>query len=514
VRTATRVKTISGNEYLYEITYYYDSEQKRTRQKSKYLGKYVNGKPVRVREEAKQPKSVYNLGEFLPYRQARLELELDVLLRTYFTATEIKIILCIVYAGLTNQNAFYGPSAWYQSTVMYLRNPSLKFDFQTITKLLQKIGNSQIPSHFSQDLINFLQTKETAVYGINIGTNTRNNELYNDSIAGTSQKYENIGIIYDTKQNLPVSYIPYNYPLPGKPSFQEARAVLKSFELSTRKTLLIQNKNGYTPMNLYELESSKLPYLLPIPADAPEIENFEMQNQTTLMHHDNSKIYNNNLIFAAPFSLSIDKPVKGYLYCDPQKGNFEQRRISKDILHICKRLEQIHVQTWMNPADIVKEIAGIYEPFIAWSVERKKLTVALKTEIVSEHMKRVGKFAILYSGANLKWDACLSHYDTQTHDSHLLIELMERKQALRYSDQTQAITQGLLFVSYLSLLLRRWVMNQMKKSELLYMYTPEKIFLELEKIKIIEYTNRKFIPTKLSAKQGEIVAAMNLQIEY
>jgi hypothetical protein len=398
---------------------------------------------------------------------------------------------------------------------MYVRNPSLKFDLQVITKLLQKIGNSQIPSHFSQDLINFLQTKETAVYGINIGTNTRNNELYSDSIAGTKQKYENIAVVYDSKTNLPVSYTSYNYPLPGMPSPQKVRATLKSFTLNTKKSLLVQNRNGHTPINLYELVSSNIPYLLPMPADAPDIEKIEMQNQTTLMHHNNSRIYNNNLIFAAPFSSTIhDKPVKGYLYCDPQKGSIEQRRRLEDVLHICKRLEQIHVQTWMNPANIVKEIAGIYEPFIAWSVRGKKLNATLKREIISEHMKRVGQFAILYSGANLKWNECLSHYDIQTHDSHLLIELMERKQTLPLSDQTEAITQGLLFVSYLSLLLRRWAMNLMKESELLHMYTPEKIFLELEKIKIIEYTQRKFIHTKLSSKQEEILTAMNLQIEY
>jgi len=94
------------------------------------------------------------------------------------------------------------------------------------------------------------------------------------------------------------------------------------------------------------------------------------------------------------------------------------------------------------------------------------------------------------------------------------MQLMERKQAFPYTVHTQALTKGLLFASFLSLLLRRWAMNHMKKSGLLNVYTPEKVFLELEKIKLIEYTKRKVIPTELSMKQREILAAMDLQIEY
>ena len=44
----TRIKLIKGIEYVYEITPYYDPELKKTRQKSRYMGKYVEGRPVRV----------------------------------------------------------------------------------------------------------------------------------------------------------------------------------------------------------------------------------------------------------------------------------------------------------------------------------------------------------------------------------------------------------------------------------------------------------------------------------
>ena len=56
MKSFIRTKKINGQEYLYEITPYYDKEKKQIRQKSKYLGKNVNGVPVKVRAKTKIPR--------------------------------------------------------------------------------------------------------------------------------------------------------------------------------------------------------------------------------------------------------------------------------------------------------------------------------------------------------------------------------------------------------------------------------------------------------------------------
>ncbi len=71
MKSFTRIKKINGQEYLYEITPYYDKEKKQIRQKSKYLGKNVNGVPVRVRSQEKIPKKVLSHGEFMPSRRSQ-----------------------------------------------------------------------------------------------------------------------------------------------------------------------------------------------------------------------------------------------------------------------------------------------------------------------------------------------------------------------------------------------------------------------------------------------------------
>src|SRR5512136_395634 len=80
MRSFTRVKKINGQEYLYEITPYYDREKKQIRQKSKYLGKNVNGVPIRVRSQDQIPKKVVSHGEFIPLLKIVGDLELEKIL--------------------------------------------------------------------------------------------------------------------------------------------------------------------------------------------------------------------------------------------------------------------------------------------------------------------------------------------------------------------------------------------------------------------------------------------------
>ena len=523
MKTSTRVKTINGNEYLYEITYYYDKEAKRTRQRSKYLGKNVNGTPVKSREQPRSPKGIYSLGEFLPYRQAYTDLDLESLLRSYFNLTEIKIIIGMVFSGLTNVNALYNPAGWYEGTAMYIRNPSLKFTHQTITKLLQKIGGSQIPYLFCQDLIHSFDTTSlsnslyTAVYDISIDTDVgiQNNELYNDSISNIESECENITVIYGVDPRLPIFYLPHSQSCLGASFCKKALTILNSLGLDVKKTLLVQNRSACTPMSLHELHHTNTGYVLPTSMNIPELQEFAQQNQEMLMHPHNLSIYNEFSIFVLPFNITLHSvPVKGYLYYNPEKSETEQKRIYENVRHICDYLNQSQVHPGVNPSSIVKEVAGPYESFIGWKVENEKLDVFVRENVISRHVEKLGQFAIVYSGTDLTWDECLSHYDLHAADRHFMMQLMERKRVFPYGTNTRDITRGIFFVSYLSLLLRRWVLERMKEAGLLSMYTPEMIFLELEKIRLIELSSHMVTHSDLTTKQREILTAMKVEVEY
>jgi hypothetical protein len=89
MKSFTRIKKINGQEYLYEITPYYDKEKKQIRQKSKYLGKNVNGVPVKVRSQDQMPRKVLSHGEFVPLKKIADELKLEKVLSDVLPVKEI-----------------------------------------------------------------------------------------------------------------------------------------------------------------------------------------------------------------------------------------------------------------------------------------------------------------------------------------------------------------------------------------------------------------------------------------
>ncbi len=65
MKSFIRKKVIKGHEYLYEITPYFDSDSGKWKQKSRYLGKNVEGEPVK-KGKPTTPSQVFDLGQYIP----------------------------------------------------------------------------------------------------------------------------------------------------------------------------------------------------------------------------------------------------------------------------------------------------------------------------------------------------------------------------------------------------------------------------------------------------------------
>ena len=113
MKSFTRIKKINGQEYIYEITPYYDKEKKQIRQKSKYLGKNVNGVPVKVRSQDQVPKKVLSHGEFVPLKKIAEDLELEKILSGVLPGKEVWPILTLAMNYATRPRALTHIQSWY-----------------------------------------------------------------------------------------------------------------------------------------------------------------------------------------------------------------------------------------------------------------------------------------------------------------------------------------------------------------------------------------------------------------
>jgi hypothetical protein len=102
MKPVVRIKKIKGKEYWYEDTPYYDPDKKQIRHTSRYLGKNINGSPVKMRTEgipdpsiAAIPIAAYTHGNLLPLQDIIRELRIDEYLAGLAHEREVRTILAL-----------------------------------------------------------------------------------------------------------------------------------------------------------------------------------------------------------------------------------------------------------------------------------------------------------------------------------------------------------------------------------------------------------------------------------
>ena len=153
MKSFTRIKIINNKEYLYEITPYYNKEKKQIRQKSKYLGKNLNGVPVKVRSKDLIPKKVLSHGEFIPFRKITDDLNLEHILSEVLPANEIWPVLSLAMNYVVRPRALTHIQSWYEGTILIEDHPDLPLSSQSLSRLLSRIGESTANLDFSKALI-------------------------------------------------------------------------------------------------------------------------------------------------------------------------------------------------------------------------------------------------------------------------------------------------------------------------------------------------------------------------
>lgn len=164
MKSFIRVKVINGREYAYEITPYYDEKTKKIRQKSRYLGKYVEGEIKRVRK--KLPRNAYDYGEFLPYLRVLEELGVRSILSSLLPDEKADTLLALALNRATSPVAMSNMRSWYEATYLHEDYGDLPLSSQTLSEFLAQLGESSFPMDFAEQFIKRLEDGSPLLYDI------------------------------------------------------------------------------------------------------------------------------------------------------------------------------------------------------------------------------------------------------------------------------------------------------------------------------------------------------------
>ncbi len=167
------------------------------------------------------------------------------------------------------------------------------------------------------------------------------------------------------------------------------------------------------------------------------------------------------------------------------------------------------IPKWKKPVVVFKERAKEMANYLKWTVVDDHFEVTVKKNAVTQRVNRMGSFLIFYSG-EYDWMTCLFTYRERDALEKGFDILKNDLKALPLNAKKESTIRGLLFVDYLSLVVRMRLINQMRENGLLKSYTVEKLLLELEKIKKIQLSNGDIIVTEVTKKQNDILDKLDL----
>ena len=514
MRTVTRTKTINGVDYLYEITYYYDKTSKRTRQHSRYLGKAVDGKPVKVREISGTPKMALNYGELLPCFSAGEEYELEHRLGRYLSKEEIQVVLTLAYNRAIRPLAMHHIASWYQGTVLSEKYPNLPLSSQYLSNLLVKVGQEAIPFKFFQDLISQLASHDTLFYDItSISSYTSAIQFfeYGHNRDGRPLPQVNLSLVVDKKRGIPLYYDLYPGSIVDVSTLKNTLEKLKALDVAG--STLILDRGFCSGPNLKALIDHQFQFIMPASRTFTVVKQTLSQLHRTITKSKNLQMFKDKALFAQPVSMTIEGVTfKGYGYYSPHREQDERERFYQKLRATARYLEQFTLKPYMKPKEVFERHARYFVPYLSWKVVDGRFVITLKDKAVSQRVNKMGLFILLYEG-EFTWDECLSLYRSRDLVERSFDILKNDLDIMPLNIKKRESLCGLLFISFLSLLMRMHILKQMQETELIKNCSLERLFLELEKIRWVVLPDDKYLITEIGKRQRLLLDTLNIAPE-
>ncbi|VVB63302.1 Transposase DDE domain protein [uncultured archaeon] len=517
-----RIKKKNGIEYWYEETPYYDTEKKQIRHHSKYLGRNINGQPVRMRSapaEVKEMtkkksasiKSSFDYGPILVLQSIMNELNIDRYLSALLPPSEVSMVRALAFNRIIRPTAMKNVSSWYEGTALALESPQINLSSQRVSELLCRLGESNVPDMFMSQLIEGTGTKNTLIYDItSLSSYSQLINLleYGYNRDGESLPQINLSLILDKDKGIPVMYDIFPGSISDVSTLSGTLKKIKAHGIENY--VAVMDRGFFSLSNLRELMSNKISFIMAARLQLNDLKQLLTEAQKDIDDVKYLHKFNKDPIFAKPITYTIDSiEVHGYVYYDPKLEQTEKQSLLSRLYDIREELLKVHLNKNSNPCAVFKDKAKGFGNFFDWHVIENRFDVAIKQNAVAQRMNKMGKYIIFYSG-DFDWMKCLSLYRERDEIEKSFKMLKSEIDILPLNTHSEETTRGFIFIAFLSLIIRSRLINMMRNAEILDKYSIELMLLQLEKLKKIALADGTIFVTEMTKTHKEILQALNL----
>ncbi len=523
MKPTRRIKVKNGIEYWYEETPYYDKEKKQIRHRSKYLGRNVDGQPVRMRsapaevkEKTKKKeqaivKSSFDYGSIFVLQSIMGELSLDSHLKDSLPPSEASMVRALAFNRIIRPTAMKNVESWYEGTSLALESPQVNLSSQRVSELLCRLGESNIPDLFMYQLVEETGTKDTLIYDItSLSSYSQLINLleYGYNRNGDSLPQINLSLILDKDKGIPVMYDLFPGSISDVSTLSGTLKKIKSHGI--QNYIAVMDRGFFSLSNLRELMENKISFIMAAKLQLNDLKQLMTEAQKDIDDAKYLHKFNKEPIFAKPLTYNIDSmEVNGYVYYDPKLEQTEKQTLLSRLYDIREDLIKVRLNKNSNPYAVFKDKAQGFGNFFDWKVVDNRFDVAIRQNAIAQRMNKMGKYILFYSG-DFDWMECLSLYREREEIEKSFKALKNEIDILPLNTHSEKTTRGFIFIAFLSLIIRTRLMNMMRDAGLLNKYSVELLLLQLEKLRKITLANGEIIVTEMTKEQREILQALGL----
>lgn len=534
MKPTRRIKVKNGIEYWYEETPYYDRVKKQIRHKSRYLGRNVDGQPVRMRsasddvkEKTKKRnlavKSSLDYGSIFVLQSIMKELNLDRYLGAFLSPEDVSMIRALVFNRIIRPATMDNVSSWYEGTYLALESPRINLSCKKIDELLTRLGKSDILDRFVSQLIKETDTKRAIVYDIAGSSNhsqfispfeRRSEQWY--YIDCESHRQTNLLLVLDEDTGLPVMYGLFSEGISDVGAISDSLKKIRGYGIEDY--VAVMDCRPFSSSCLDEMVTEEIPFVMATGLQLIDLNEFRMRGP--LNDIDDPKYlhkFNNEPIFARPISCNTGtNEVHGYQYYDARRGLLEKQSLLGRRHDIREELQDMPPNGDSDGSEIFEDKASGYGGFFHGHMIDSHTDAVIKQDAVDEKMGKMGRF-VIFCSEDFDEMKCLSLYKKRNEIEKSFNALNGEIDMLPLNMQAlnarnEKTIKGFIFIAFLSMIIRTRLMSMMSSAGLLDRYSVEHLLMQLEKMRAIVLADGQMIFTEMSKEQKEIFHTLNLSI--
>lgn len=506
----TRIIDRKGKQYAYEITPYYDPETKNTKQKSRYLGVYEDGKIIRKR--SKIPKCVFDYGDLVPFLNIIGDMKLDVILKSELSDKHADTILTLALNRVVKPVSACNIQMWYEGTYLSKLYGDLPLSSQSLSDFMEVLGESPIPRDFSQALIDNVGKGDPLLYDItSLSSASKLMDIleYGYNRDGDALPQLNLSIIAHKDLGIPLCFDVRPGSVVDVSTLTNTTKTLQAYGLS--KPTVVMDRGFFSETNLNDLIDKEFNFIIPASFASKDVKSLVSKVQENIERPDNLNMFKGKTIFVKPIVFNVEKgPVDGFVYYDMKREKEEKNKFYARLHDIKERLMSRKLKSWEKPSKVFENITGKFSKYFSWRVVGRQFKVTVKNKAVSQRVNRMGFTVILYRGV-YSWEEVLTWTRERDIIEKMFLTLKRDIEVKPMRAHKTEVAKGWIFVTFVALIMRCRLSKMMVETGLVKKYSIPSLLLALGRIKQVELSDGSIMMTEVPKKQRLIFEALDMQ---